>query len=125
YHQGTVWPWLLGPFVEAWVRVRGGTLEARHEARQRFFEPLMRHLDEGGLGHVSEIVDGSPPHAPRGCPFQAWSVGEALRLDRIVLGDDSRRAPTVAPGAKTEATARAQGLAPARPDFRVDRESNR
>jgi predicted glycogen debranching enzyme len=125
YHQGTVWPWLLGPFVEAWVRVRGGTLEARREARQRFFDPLMRHLDEGGLGHVSEILDGSPPHAPRGCPFQAWSVGEALRLDRIVLGDDSRRAPTVAPGAKTEVTARTQGLAPARPDFRVDRESNR
>ena len=42
-------------------------------------------VDEAGLGHVSEIADGDPPHTPRGCPFQAWSVGEALRLDRIVL----------------------------------------
>jgi predicted glycogen debranching enzyme len=90
YHQGTVWPWLLGPFVEAWVRVRGGTLPARREARVRFLAPLMQHLAQGGLGHVSEIADADPPHAPRGCPFQAWSVGEALRLDLVVLreGDD-------------------------------------
>jgi len=85
YHRGTVWPWLLGAFVEAWVRVRGGTPEAKAEARQRFLEPLLRHLDEAGLGHVSEIADGDAPHEPRGCPFQAWSVGEALRLDRVVL----------------------------------------
>lgn len=87
YHQGTVWPWLLGPFVEAWVRVRGGTSKAKREARARFFEPLLRHLDEAGLGHVSEIADADPPHAPRGCPFQAWSVGEALRLAHVVLAD--------------------------------------
>ncbi len=85
YHQGTVWPWLLGPFVEAWVRVRGGTPEAKREARARFLAPLFRHLDEAGLGHISEIADAEPPFTPRGCPFQAWSVGEALRLDRIVL----------------------------------------
>lgn len=85
YHQGTVWPWLLGPFVEAWVRVRGGGSGVRREARARFLEPLLRHLDEAGLGHVSEIADGDPPHTPRGCPFQAWSVGEALRLERQVL----------------------------------------
>ena len=85
YHQGTVWPWLAGPFVEAWVRVRGGSREARREARARFLEPLMRHLDDAGLGHLSEIADAEPPHSPRGCPFQAWSVGEALRLDRVVL----------------------------------------
>ena len=91
YHQGTVWPWLLGPFVEAWVRVRGGTPAVRRKARQRFLDPLMRHLGEGGLGHVSEIADAEPPHVPRGCPFQAWSVGEALRLDRGVLAV-SRRA---------------------------------
>ncbi len=90
YHQGTVWPWLLGPFVEAWVRVRGDTLDVRREARARFLAPLRRHLDEGGLGHVSEIADADAPHAPRGCPFQAWSVGEALRLELAVLreGDD-------------------------------------
>jgi predicted glycogen debranching enzyme len=85
YHQGTVWPWLLGPFVEAWVRVRGGGQSVRREARRRFLEPLLAHLDEAGLGHVSEIADADPPHRPRGCPFQAWSVAEALRLDLEVL----------------------------------------
>ena len=87
YHQGTVWPWLLGPFVEAWIRVRGGTNEAKREGRQRFFEPLLRHLEQAGLGHLSEIADAENPHTPRGCPFQAWSVAEALRLDRIVLAE--------------------------------------
>ncbi|MEP6688493.1 MAG: amylo-alpha-1,6-glucosidase [Gemmatimonadales bacterium] len=85
YHQGTAWPWLLGPFVEAWVRVRGDRAAARREARQRFLDPLLRHLDEAGLGHLPEIADADPPHTPRGCPFQAWSVGEALRLDLQVL----------------------------------------
>ncbi len=85
YHQGTVWPWLLGAFVEAWVRVRGASPAAKRTARERFLLPLFRHLDDAGVGHVSEIADGDPPHAPRGCPFQAWSVGEALRLDRVVL----------------------------------------
>jgi predicted glycogen debranching enzyme len=88
YHQGTVWPWLLGPFVEAWVRIRGNTPAAKQEARTRYLEPLLRHLDEAGLGHISEIADGDPPHTPRGCPFQAWSVGEALRLDLVVLAEE-------------------------------------
>jgi len=91
YHQGTVWPWLLGPFVEAWVRVRGDTVESRHEARRRFLEPLLAHLNEAGLGHISEIADAEPPHTPRGCPFQAWSVGEALRLQLDVLRDGPAR----------------------------------
>jgi predicted glycogen debranching enzyme len=86
YHQGTVWPWLIGAFVEAWVRVRGDTLEAKRQARPRFLEPLLRHLDDAGMGHLPEVADGDAPHAPGGCPFQAWSVGEALRLDRTVLG---------------------------------------
>jgi predicted glycogen debranching enzyme len=85
YHQGTVWPWLAGPFVEAWVRARGATAAAREEARTRFLGPLLAHLEEAGLGHVSEIADGEPPHAPRGCPFQAWSLGELIRLERDVL----------------------------------------
>lgn len=85
YHQGTVWPWLIGPFVEAWVRVRGGTPEAKQEARTRYLAPLLQHLDEAGLGHGSEIADADPPHPPRGCPFQAWSVGEILRLVKDVL----------------------------------------
>jgi len=86
YHQGTVWPWLLGPFVDAWVRVRGGGADVRAEARRRFLQPLLDHLSVAGVGHISEIADADPPHTPRGCPFQAWSVGEALRLDRLVLG---------------------------------------
>lgn len=84
YHQGTVWPWLIGPFVDAWLRVRGDGAGARAEARRRFLAPLLAHLDDAGLGHVSEIADGDPPHTPRGCPFQAWSVGELLRLDRAL-----------------------------------------
>jgi predicted glycogen debranching enzyme len=85
YHQGTVWPWLAGPFVDAWVRVRGDTAATRRQARRCFLDPLLAHLDEAGLGHVSEIADADPPHTPRGCPFQAWSVAEVLRLDQVVL----------------------------------------
>jgi predicted glycogen debranching enzyme len=87
YHQGTVWPWLMGPFVEAWVRARGDTVEARQEARRRFLAPLLEHLSRAGLGHISEIADAEAPFTPRGCPFQAWSVAEALRLDREVLAE--------------------------------------
>ena len=85
--QGTVWPWLTGAFVEAWVRTHGGDAAARREARLHFLKPLLARLDAAGLGHISEIADGDAPHAPRGCPFQAWSVGEALRLDRVVLAE--------------------------------------
>jgi glycogen debranching enzyme len=84
YHQGTVWPWLIGPFVEAWLRQRGFTPEARHEADRRFLAPLRAHLGVAGIGHISEIADGDPPHTPRGCPFQAWSLGELLRLSHLV-----------------------------------------
>jgi predicted glycogen debranching enzyme len=84
YHQGTAWPWLMGAFVEAWVRVRGGTANVRREARARFLDTLCGHLDDAGLGHLPEIADGDAPHTPRGCPFQAWSVGEALRLTRLL-----------------------------------------
>lgn len=90
YHQGIVWPWLIGPFVEAWLRVRGNTSRAKHEARQRFLPPLFDHLDHAGLGHVSEIADAEPPHRPRGCPFQAWSLAELIRLDRVVLAKKNR-----------------------------------
>jgi len=85
YHQGTAWPYLLGAFVEAWVRVRGGDAKTIQAARSRFLVPLEAHLAEAGLGHVSEIVDGDAPHTPRGCPFQAWSIAEMLRLTRAVL----------------------------------------
>lgn len=91
YHQGTAWPWLAAPFVEAWIRVRGGTAAARDEARRRFLEPLLARAGELGMGHLAEIADGDPPHAPRGCPFQAWSVAAALQIDRAVRcgGDEA------------------------------------
>jgi predicted glycogen debranching enzyme len=80
YHQGTVWPWLAGAFIDAWLRVRGDTADDRREATTRFLEPLLRHFESSAPGHVGEIADGDAPQTPRGCPFQAWSVGEALRL---------------------------------------------
>lgn len=89
YHQGTVWPWLAGPFIEAWIRVRGNSTEAREQARVRFVEPLRSHLDDAGLGHLAEVADGDAPHLPRGCPFQAWSLGELVRISNTVLGDKS------------------------------------
>jgi glycogen debranching enzyme len=86
YHNGPAWPWLMGPFVDAWVRSRatgGGpwAMKAlRMDARRRFLAGLARHLDVSGIGHVSELADAEEPWTPRGCPFQAWSVGEMLRL---------------------------------------------
>ncbi len=84
YHQGTVWPWLIGPFVEAWVRVRGNSAAAKTEAADRFITPILTHLNHAGLGHISEIADAEPPHTPAGCPFQAWSLGELLRLESVL-----------------------------------------
>ncbi len=84
YHQGTVWPWLMGPFIEAWVRVRGETDAAKEEASSRLLKPLLDHLGDAGLGHLPEIADAEPPHNPRGCPFQGWSVGEALRIEKYL-----------------------------------------
>ena len=78
YHQGTVWPWLLGPFITAYVEVNGRTPEARRQARD-WLAPFERHLREAGLGQISEIFDAEPPHWPRGCFAQAWSVAELLR----------------------------------------------
>ena len=84
YPQGTVWPWLTGPFVEAWLRVHGDDPATRAEAATRFLAPLRAHLDTAGLGHVSEVADGDAPHTPGGCPFQAWSLGELLRAEALV-----------------------------------------
>jgi predicted glycogen debranching enzyme len=86
YHQGTVWPWLAGPFIEAWVRVRGGSDRVRREARSKFVEPLLARLDEGpGMGHLPEVANGDPPFEPGGAPFQAWSVAELLRVSLMVV----------------------------------------
>ena len=88
YHQGTVWPWLIGAFGEAWLRVYGDTPGTRKEVRERFLRPLQAHLAEAGLGHISEIADGDAPHTPNGCPFQAWSLGEYLRLQALCASAD-------------------------------------
>jgi len=84
YHQGTVWPWLIGPFVDAWLRVRGYSDDSRVLAAGRFIQPLEAHTTDAGLGHVSEIADAREPFTPRGCPFQAWSLGELIRAKKMV-----------------------------------------
>src|SRR5262249_55802313 len=78
YHQGTVWPWLMGPFITAYVRVNRGSEDARMQA-ELWLEPFREHVSEAGLGHISEIADAEAPHTPRGCISQAWSVAELLR----------------------------------------------
>ncbi len=78
YHQGTAWPWLIGPFVSAFVGVHGRSAEARQKAWE-FIKPFEAHLQVAGLGSISEIADGESPHQPRGCIAQAWSVAEVLR----------------------------------------------
>jgi len=77
YHQGTVWPWLLGPYLTALVRVRG---EAGRERAREILTAFTPHLWDDGIGTVAEIYDGDPPHLARGCFAQAWSVGEVLRV---------------------------------------------
>ncbi|HTR39525.1 MAG TPA: amylo-alpha-1,6-glucosidase [Bryobacteraceae bacterium] len=78
YHQGTVWPWLLGPFLQAYVKVHGGAAEARQRA-DHFLDAMRGHLMETGLGQISEVFDGDAPHRAGGCIAQAWSVAEVLR----------------------------------------------
>jgi len=78
YHQGTVWPWLIGPYVDAATRV-GVPCE-------RALDGLEGHICEWGLGSISETADGAAPHAASGCPFQAWSVAEVLRVVRARSG---------------------------------------
>ena len=75
YHQGTVWPWLLGPFIDAWRRAFPGDRGAAAE----FLAAFDSHLSDGCVGSISEIFDAEPPYAPRGCVAQAWSVAEVLR----------------------------------------------
>ena len=87
YHQGTVWPWLMGAFIEAWVRVHDANAAARQAARGQFLQPLLERIQISGLGHLSEIADGDAPYTARGCPFQAWSMGELLRLDLEALAE--------------------------------------
>lgn len=79
YHQGTVWTWLLGPYADALFFAMGKTPATLSRVRS-LLKPFEKHLRDAGLGTVSEIFDGDPPHHPRGCFAQAWSVAELLRI---------------------------------------------
>lgn len=91
YHQGTVWPWLMGAFVDAWLAVHGRTSETIAQAKDRFVAPLERLRETHGLGHVPEVAWGDPPHHPGGCPFQAWSLGELMRIKYDLLSVSRER----------------------------------
>ncbi|MFN2208246.1 MAG: amylo-alpha-1,6-glucosidase [Candidatus Promineifilaceae bacterium] len=78
YHQGTTWGWLIGPFVEAHLRVYNN-----HALARSYLPSLLQHLEAHGVGSISEIFDGDPPFTPRGCTAQAWSVAELLRAWRL------------------------------------------
>jgi glycogen debranching enzyme len=87
YHQGPAWAWLLGPFALAHLRAYGDP-----DAACTFLAPLRHHLADYGVGSIAEIFEGDPPHRPRGCIAQAWSVAEALRAWRLIAGRDRPRA---------------------------------
>jgi predicted glycogen debranching enzyme len=80
YHQGTVWAWLIGPFCNAWLR----TCPNDTSSLQSFLKGFEQHLDEDGVGTISEIFDAEPPFIPRGCMAQAWSVAEVLRCKLLI-----------------------------------------
>jgi len=86
YHQGTVWPYLIGHFIEAYLKVNSFSQLSKKEA-QEFIKPLLQHLNQDQcLGQVSEIFDGDPPHHPGGCIAQAWSVSELIRAYLLIHG---------------------------------------
>ena len=92
YHQGTVWPWLLGPFIDAWRRA----FPDQAQAPAQFLAAFEGHLDDGCVGSINEIFDAEPPYVPRGCIAQAWSVAEVLRCavysERGAAGGDASSA---------------------------------
>jgi len=75
YHQGTVWSWLIGPFIDAWLELNPG----REEEASKFLAGFGPHLGEAGMGSISEVFDAEAPFTPRGCIAQAWGVAEVLR----------------------------------------------
>jgi predicted glycogen debranching enzyme len=79
YHQGTVWPWLMGAYIDAFLNVKGESREVFAGAK-RLLEPLIRHMNEAGVGSISEVFDGDPPHVPGGAIAHATSVAEVLRV---------------------------------------------
>jgi glycogen debranching enzyme len=79
YHQGTVWPWLMGPFITAYLKVNAGSEAARKKTAE-WLQPLEQYLLDRGVGQLPEVFDGDPPHRPGGCIAQAWSIAELLRV---------------------------------------------
>jgi glycogen debranching enzyme len=97
YHQGPVWTWLQGAYAEAHLRVHHDP-----QAALEVLKPFEDHLRDAGLGSISEVLEGDPPHLPRGCIAQAWSVAEVLRLWRELereLAGTSARTPAKVPRA--------------------------
>ncbi|MGB9446408.1 MAG: amylo-alpha-1,6-glucosidase [Candidatus Acidiferrum sp.] len=91
YHQGTVWPWLIGPYIDAWIKLHPDELDQAHDLLNAFDERLMRNA----IGSIGEIFDAEPPYTHRGCVAQAWSVAEVLRclvkIATLKNGQESRR----------------------------------
>lgn len=79
YHQGTVWPWLIGAYLEAYLKVNKSSPESKKYCAS-IIDPFSKQLRDGGIGTISEIFDGNEPHLPKGCISQAWSVAEILRI---------------------------------------------
>jgi glycogen debranching enzyme len=88
YHQGTVWPWLMGPYFNAQANTFGRS-QAQRVCR-KWLSEFETHLAEACIGQVSEIFDGDAPHTPRGCVAQAWSVSEILRV-AVELGTEEEK----------------------------------
>ncbi|HVF47318.1 MAG TPA: amylo-alpha-1,6-glucosidase [Pyrinomonadaceae bacterium] len=82
YHQGTVWGWLIGPFVEAYLKVHPNDAPVKARAAE-IIDGFATHLSHAAVGQISEIFDADPPHLPRGCIAQAWSVAELLRISKL------------------------------------------
>jgi len=112
YHQGTVWPWLMGPFLSAYIKVNGNSDAARKQAGE-WLTPLRAHLSDAGLRHISEIFEGDVPHRPVGCVAQAWSVAEVLRtyleeVKDIRPASIAENHPTSAPVTQEKSATRTQ-----------------
>jgi predicted glycogen debranching enzyme len=104
YHQGTVWAWLVGPYLDAWIRVHPGRLAEARAALDGF----VKHLDEACVGSISEVFDAEAPYTARGCVAQAWSVAEVLRA-WIKIGKLEHLGSTAALAGTSLATARVEG----------------
>ncbi|NLX04280.1 MAG: hypothetical protein GXY33_03945 [Phycisphaerae bacterium] len=103
YHQGTVWAWLIGPFVEAYLKTNDYSYGAASTVRD-MIKPLLDHLYQAGVGSVSEIFDGDAPHTPRGCIAQAWSVAQLIQAQLLINQCLENQAPSARRNARRTTT---------------------